>query len=62
MFDSLMGYTGIFNLTIRAAGKFYKDIAGDISKAKTAFNFNPKVDFYQFKLEMKRSYVIMKIL
>ncbi|HSI14602.1 MAG TPA: NAD-dependent epimerase/dehydratase family protein [Chthoniobacter sp.] len=50
--DSLLGLTGKLNATIHAAGKFHKDIAGDISAAERDFDYRPDVGFKEIKAEL----------
>ncbi len=53
VFDSFLGMFGVLHPTIHAAGKFHKDIAGEIKAAERDFGYNPKVDFLQIKKEVK---------
>jgi dihydroflavonol-4-reductase len=53
IFDSMISVTGSLNATIHAAGKFHKDIAGDISSAEKDFDYNPEVGFEEIKKELK---------
>lgn len=50
--DSLLGLTGKLNATLHAAGKFHKDIAGDISAAERDFDYRPDVGFQEIKAEL----------
>lgn len=50
--DSLLGLAGKLNATIHAAGKFHKDIAGDISAAERDFGYRPDVGFKEIKAEL----------
>jgi dihydroflavonol-4-reductase len=43
LLDRVMGRAGRLHPTIHAAGKFYFDIAGDISAARRDFGFDPKM-------------------
>ncbi len=52
LMDSLLGLTGKLNATIHAAGKFHKDIAGDISAAERDFDYRPDVGFREIKAEL----------
>jgi dihydroflavonol-4-reductase len=54
IFDSMISLTGRINATIHAAGKFHKDIAGDISSAEKDFGYSPDVDFEEIKKELKQ--------
>jgi len=40
------------NATIHAAGKFHKDIAGEIKPAKKDFDYEPDVEFEEIKKEL----------
>lgn len=51
--DSFLGMFGVLNPTIHAAGKFHKDIAGEIKAAERDFGYNPKVDFSHIKKEVR---------
>jgi dihydroflavonol-4-reductase len=53
IFDSLISLSGRLNATIHAAGKFHKDIAGDISSAEKDFDYSPDVGFEEIKAELK---------
>jgi dihydroflavonol-4-reductase len=50
--DSAFGIFGKINATIQAAGKFHKDIAGEITAAERDFNFKPDVGFEEIKKEL----------
>ena len=52
IFDSVMGVFGILNATIHAAGKFHKDIAGEITAAQRDFDYNPDIGFEEIKKEL----------
>jgi len=52
LMDSLLGLTGKLNATIHAAGKFHKDIAGDISAAERDFDYRPDIGFEEIKAEL----------
>lgn len=52
IFDTVISLTGKMNATIHAAGKFHKDIAGDISAAERDFDYNPEVGFEEIKKEL----------
>lgn len=51
--DTFLGWFGILNPTIHAAGKFHKDIAGDISAAQRDFGYTAAVGFDEIKKELK---------
>jgi dihydroflavonol-4-reductase len=51
--DTLLGKMGMLQSTIHAAGKFYFDIAGDISAAKRDFGYQPTMDFEEAVREVK---------
>ncbi|MCH8326760.1 MAG: NAD-dependent epimerase/dehydratase family protein [Bacteroidetes bacterium] len=53
IFDTIIGWFGRLNPTIHAAGKFHKDIAGDISDAVNDFDYNPNIGFEEIKKELK---------
>src|SRR3990167_1028099 len=53
LLDSILGLFGKVNATIHAAGKFHKNIAGDIKDAQNDFGYNPDVGFEEIKLELK---------
>lgn len=50
--DSTLGIFGKLNATIHAAGKFHKDIAGEITAAEKDFNYEPTVGFEEIKKEL----------
>lgn len=50
--DTIIGTTGKLNATIHAAGKFHKDIAGEITAAQRDFGYNPDVEFEEIKKEL----------
>ena len=52
IFDSILGIFGKLNATFHAAGKFHKDIAGDITAAERDFNYRPLVGFEEIKKEL----------
>jgi len=52
--DSVISLSGRLNATIHAAGKFHKDIAGDISPAEKDFDYSPDVGFEEIKAELKQ--------
>lgn len=54
IFDSVISLSGSINATIHAAGKFHKDIAGDISSAEKDFGYAPLVGFDEIKAELKQ--------
>ncbi len=49
--DSILTVFGILNPTIYAAGKFHKDIAGEITAAQRDFDYRPDVGFEEIKKE-----------
>lgn len=51
--DSFLGWFGILNPTLHAAGKFHKDIAGDVSAAQGDFGYDAAVGFEEIKKELK---------
>lgn len=51
--DRILCVFGILNPTIYAAGKFHKDIAGDITAAQRDFDYRPDVGFEEIKKETK---------
>ncbi|MDF2435969.1 MAG: NAD-dependent epimerase/dehydratase [Bacteroidota bacterium] len=51
--DTIISWSGTLNATLHAAGKFHKDIAGDISSAEKDFGYLPKVGFEEIKEEMR---------
>ena len=51
--DSVLGMLGMLQSTIHAAGKFYFDIAGDISAAKRDFDYQPTMDVEEAVREVK---------
>nr|MBA3972025.1 NAD-dependent epimerase/dehydratase family protein [Bacteroidota bacterium] len=55
MLDSTLSIFGKLNATIHAAGKFHKDIAGDISAAERDFDYEPMIGFEEIKEELKQS-------
>jgi dihydroflavonol-4-reductase len=52
--DTLISLSGRLNATIHAAGKFHKDIAGDISRAEKDFDYSPDVGFEEIRSELKQ--------
>lgn len=50
--DSFLGLFGKLNPTIHAAGKFHKDIAGEITAAEKDFDYKPDVGFEEIKKEL----------
>lgn len=50
--DSTLNMVGKINATIHAAGKFHKDIAGEITAAEKDFNYIPDVGFDEIKKEL----------
>jgi nucleoside-diphosphate-sugar epimerase len=50
--DLLLGVFGKINATIHAAGKFHKDIAGEITAAQRDFGYQPDVEFEEIKKEL----------
>ncbi len=50
--DTIMCFFGKVNATIHAAGKFHKDIAGEITAAEKDFGYNPDVEFEEIKKEL----------
>lgn len=50
--DSFLGIFGKLNATVHAAGKFHKDIAGEISAAEKDFDYKPDVGFEEIKKEL----------
>ncbi len=50
--DSAIGITGRLNATVHAAGKFHKDIAGEITAAERDFDYRPDVGFEEIKKEL----------
>ena len=52
--DTMMGWFGKVNASIHAAGKFHKDIAGDIGAAERDFDYHPEVGFSEIKKELKQ--------
>ena len=53
IFDSFISIFGKLNATIHAAGKFHKNIAGEITAAERDFNYDPQVGFEEIKKELK---------
>jgi dihydroflavonol-4-reductase len=53
IFDTIISWTGRINATIHAAGKFHKNIAGDVTEAEKDFGYDPKVGFTEIKKELK---------
>jgi dihydroflavonol-4-reductase len=51
--DTILGKFGMLQSTIHAAGKFYFDIAGDISAAKRDFDYQPTIDMEEAIREVK---------
>lgn len=54
MADHVLGWFGKVNASIHAAGKFHKDIAGDIGAAERDFEYHPEVGFKEIKQELKQ--------
>jgi len=52
--DLMIGWFGKLNPTIHAAGKFHKDIGGQITEAERDFDYKPDVDFEEIKKELKK--------
>ncbi len=53
LLDTIIGITtGKLNATLHAAGKFHKDIAGEISAAQKDFDYCPDVEFEEIKKEL----------
>lgn len=52
--DTVIGWFGKVNSSIHAAGKFHKDIAGDISAAEKDFDYHPEAGFKEIKEELKQ--------
>lgn len=50
--DSFWALFGKLNATVHAAGKFHKDIAGEITAAERDFNYKPDVGFEEIKKEL----------
>jgi dihydroflavonol-4-reductase len=50
--DNMIGVTGKLNATLHAAGKFHKDIAGEITAAERDFDYKPEVGFEEIKKEL----------
>ena len=50
--DSFLGIFGKLNATVHAAGKFHKDIAGEITAAEKDFNYKPDIGFEEIKKEL----------
>lgn len=50
--DSLISGTGRLNATLHAAGKFHKDIAGEITAAERDFGYAPDVHLEEIKNEL----------
>jgi len=50
--DSLLSTFGYLNSTFNAAGKFHKDIAGEITAAQRDFDYKPNVGFEEIKKEV----------
>ena len=50
--DSFLGIFGKLNATVHAAGKFHKDIAGEITASEKDFNYKPDVGFEEIKKEL----------
>lgn len=55
--DSFLNTFGYINSTIHAAGKFYKDIAGEITSAQKDFDYKPNVGFKEIKTELQEMMV-----
>ncbi|MCE3280812.1 MAG: hypothetical protein K0S44_3003 [Bacteroidetes bacterium] len=51
--DSFISLGGTVNSTIHAAGKFHRNIAGDISSAEKDFGYEPEVGFEEIRTELK---------
>jgi nucleoside-diphosphate-sugar epimerase len=52
--DRILSIFGKLNPTLHAAGKFHKDIAGDITAAQRDFGYNPEVDFKEIVVELPK--------
>jgi nucleoside-diphosphate-sugar epimerase len=50
--DLAFGAFGKINATVHAAGKFHKDIAGEITAAERDFDYQPDVEFEEIKKEL----------
>ncbi|MFL5764624.1 MAG: NAD-dependent epimerase/dehydratase family protein [Bacteroidia bacterium] len=50
--DLAFGAFGKINATVHAAGKFHKDIAGEITAAERDFDYRPDVGFEEIKKEL----------
>ncbi len=50
--DNMLSLTGKLNATLHAAGKFHKDIAGEVTAATTDFDYQPEVGFEEIKTEL----------
>jgi len=53
IFDTMISWFGKINASIHAAGKFHKDIAGEISAAEKDFDYKPDIGFEEIKIELK---------
>lgn len=53
LLDTIISLSGRVNPTIHAAGKFHKNIAGDISSAEKDFGYDPEIGFEEIKKELK---------
>jgi dihydroflavonol-4-reductase len=51
--DGILGIFGKLNATIHAAGKFHKDIAGEITAAERDFGYVAEIEFEEIKKELK---------
>ncbi|MCX6180925.1 MAG: NAD-dependent epimerase/dehydratase family protein [Bacteroidetes bacterium] len=51
--DNFIGLFGKLNATVHAAGKFHKNIAGEITAAERDFNYKPAIGFEEIKKEIK---------
>lgn len=52
--DRILGIFGKLNATIHAAGKFHKDIAGEITAAERDFDYSAEVGFEEIKTELNQ--------
>lgn len=53
IFDTVISWFGKIQPSIHAAGKFHKDIAGEISAAERDFDYKPDIGFKEIKIELK---------
>ena len=54
MGDTVLGVFGKLNATLHAAGKFHKDIAGEIAAAEKDFGYQPEIGFEEIKTELNK--------